>query len=629
MKKIILLISVTLLLFTGCQKFNFDETFSIEPLSPTPSQKITVKFLADETKLSDAKSIDMVVYQYDVDLLNTTELPMEKIGKGWVAYFTPDSLAKGLIITFKNDDIIENNNSTGYIVYLNDSEKNILPEAIAGNYVALSQWGTWYVGLKSDNVSTSKKFEDVFSKYPEVKKAYLDLYFYTLSRIGTKDALDKMENELKLLKGKEKVSENDLIILAKYSSTLKNDKDVDKYEELLLKKYPDAKYVQEIDAQKMSDANSADELKKSFDEFRKKYPNSELNAVSSYRVIRRYIDDGNVEGAINTADELKSISHPYAYIYATNKLIAKEELENALKLATIGVEATQMDFDNPTTTQPNYLSKKEWDSEREQYLAEMLKFQASVLSQLGKSSEALKVAEKAESILEGSDVELNEIYSTLLVKSENYKKAMEVIEKYLKENKSSSKMLESLKTSYVKINGSDVGYDEYVYNFSAAGKAKMLEELKSKMIDEAAPDFSIKDINGNIVKFADYKGKTVIVDFWATWCGPCKRSFPAMQEANDKFKDDDNIQFLFVNAWERVDNKVENATKFIKDNGYNLKVLMDVDNEVISKFKVTGIPTKFIIGPDQNIKFKSVGFGGTNEELVVELSAMIKLASGK
>jgi len=288
-----------------------------------------------------------------------------------------------------------------------------------------------------------------------------------------------------------------------------------------------------------------------------------------------------------------------------------------------------MDFDNPTTTQPNYLSKKEWDSEREQYLAEMLKFQASVLSQLGKSSEALKVAEKAESILEGSDVELNEIYSTLLVKSENYKKAMEVIEKYLKENKSSSKMLESLKTSYVKINGSDVGYDEYVYNFSAAGKAKMLEELKSKMIDEAAPDFSIKDINGNIVKFADYKGKTVIVDFWATWCGPCKRSFPAMQEANDKFKDDDNIQFLFVNAWERVDNKVENATKFIKDNGYNLKVLMDVDNEVISKFKVTGIPTKFIIGPDQNIKFKSVGFGGTNEELVVELSAMIKLASGK
>jgi thiol-disulfide isomerase/thioredoxin len=102
-----------------------------------------------------------------------------------------------------------------------------------------------------------------------------------------------------------------------------------------------------------------------------------------------------------------------------------------------------------------------------------------------------------------------------------------------------------------------------------------------------------------------------------------------MQEANDKFKDNKNIEFLFVNTWERVDNKIENAAKFIKENDYDLTVLMDLDNEVISKYKVTGIPTKFIVGPDQNIKFMSVGFAGTNEELVVELSSMIELASSK
>jgi peroxiredoxin len=98
-----------------------------------------------------------------------------------------------------------------------------------------------------------------------------------------------------------------------------------------------------------------------------------------------------------------------------------------------------------------------------------------------------------------------------------------------------------------------------------------------------------------------------------------------MQEANNKYINDPNVEFLFINTWERVDDKVKNANLFIKGNRYNLNVLMDINNEVVTKFKVTGIPTKFIIGPDQKIKFKSVGFAGTNEELVKELSAMISL----
>ncbi|MDA3860915.1 MAG: TlpA disulfide reductase family protein, partial [Melioribacteraceae bacterium] len=519
--------------------------------------------------------------------------------------------------------------SNGFIIYLNDNEGNPLPEALAGHHVALSQWGTWYVELESDNESTSLKFENIFNKYPEVKTPYLDFYLYTLTRIGTEVAISKLSKELETLKSKPDLSKDEIIVLAKYSNMTDNKDDRKKYEKIVLEKFPQSKYAAEIANNEMLSANSPEELKAGFIKFLNEYPNSELAEVSAYRVIRKFVDANDIDGAIKAADEFKEITHPYAFIYSSKKLIAKNKNNEALKLALIGVDAARKNAVSPKSVQPKHLSKSAWDEERENYFAEVLKITATIQNKLESKDEALKLAEEAQSYLEGDDVELNELYSSLLIELEQYTKAKEVLEQYLSENKGSSAMLDNLETAYTKIKGSNTGYDKYVSKFSDAGKAKLIEKLKSKILNEPAPDFELKDINGNVVKFSDYKGKTVIVDFWATWCGPCIRSFPAMQEANNKFNDDKNVEFLFINSWERVENKLENAKKFINENGYKLTVLMDVNNEVISNFKVSGIPTKFIVGPDQKIKFKSVGFAGTNEELVQELSAMIDLAREK
>ena len=629
MRKIFFYLSFVIFSMTGCQKYDFKSTFSFEPAIPIQNEELTIKYLAEGTKLAEAKSIDATIYEYSIDLDKTTEVAMERSGKGWVSNFTPDSSTVGIILTFKDGDIIDNNNSLGYTISFNDKDGINLPEALGGFYAALSQWGSWYVDLKTDNTLTKTKFEGLFKKYPNIKNKYLKFYLYTLSRLRTDDALNKISGELSVLKDKNDLSKNDLSILAEYSSVLQNEEDTKKYERLISENYPNCDYAQEIESKKMLNSKSAIELKNAFDKFRVKHPNSELNAVSSYRVIRRFIDDDDIEGAIKTAKELKAISHPYAFIYATNKLVSKNDLQNALAMAQVGVESTKLNFNNPVLVQPKYLSKKDWDMEREQYFGEMLKIESSIFDKLDKLSDAFNSAQKSQDILKGNDVELNELYTSILIKLKKYDEVKEEIEKYLTNNKSNSKMLEYLETAYIKINGSKEGYQEYASRFSAVGKAKLIDELKGKIISEPAPDFELSDLNGNNVKFSDLKGKIVILDFWATWCGPCKKSFPAMQLANDKFKDNPNVVFLFVNTWERVDNKIENAKKFIRDNNYNLTVLMDVDNEVISKYKVTGIPTKFIIGPNQNIKFKSVGFEGTKEELVDELSEMIKLANNK
>jgi peroxiredoxin len=148
------------------------------------------------------------------------------------------------------------------------------------------------------------------------------------------------------------------------------------------------------------------------------------------------------------------------------------------------------------------------------------------------------------------------------------------------------------------------------------------------MIDEAAPSFALLDLNGAKVNLKDLKGKIVVLDFWATWCGPCKASFPAMQTMVNKFKNDPGVIFLFIDTWERGDQKLKNAAEFIAQNKYPFQVLMDNKDETVAAYKVVGIPAKFVIDADGHIRFKATGFNN-NEELIQELEAMINLSKEK
>jgi peroxiredoxin len=96
-----------------------------------------------------------------------------------------------------------------------------------------------------------------------------------------------------------------------------------------------------------------------------------------------------------------------------------------------------------------------------------------------------------------------------------------------------------------------------------------------------------------------------------------------------KYKDNPNVQFLFIDSWERGEpaEKLKNVGEFIDQNKYAFNVLMDMDDSVIEKFKVDGIPTKFIIDKTGLIRFKSVGYGGNDDKLAKEIDLMIELSN--
>ncbi len=144
-----------------------------------------------------------------------------------------------------------------------------------------------------------------------------------------------------------------------------------------------------------------------------------------------------------------------------------------------------------------------------------------------------------------------------------------------------------------------------------------------------APDFDLVNLKGEKVKLSDFRGKTVILDFWATWCGPCIRSFPGMKQAKDKYANNPNVEFLFINTFERVaeDQWSNHVQDFINKRGYDyLNPPLDFGNQTALNYGVEGIPAKFCIDPEGNIKHKSTGFLGSSEAVYAE---MVEWVEGK
>ncbi len=161
--------------------------------------------------------------------------------------------------------------------------------------------------------------------------------------------------------------------------------------------------------------------------------------------------------------------------------------------------------------------------------------------------------------------------------------------------------------------------------------AKMfLQDYKRRSmgsVGSEAADFTLTDLDGKTVKLSELKGKTVILDFWATWCGPCIMSFPGMKMAMDKYKKDPNVQFLFVNTFERVAETQWTSTVkgFVEQRKMNeYPVVLDIGGGVAQSYGVNGIPAKFLIDKEGKIKYKSTGYLGSNDKIVEEMTQWIE-----
>lgn len=233
----------------------------------------------------------------------------------------------------------------------------------------------------------------------------------------------------------------------------------------------------------------------------------------------------------------------------------------------------------------------------------------------------------------------NEIdhYNILLSKSGNYRAAFPALEEMI--NKETED--EEIKSEYKKAYQFMYPNRDAKAHLDSIGNSRVKQyEAKYKnyngenLIKEKAPEFELLDANGNAVSLQDFKDKIMVLDFWATWCMPCKAALPGMQLLVDKYRNDPEVKFLFIHTKEITGesfSKVrDQSLAYFKSHDFTLPLYIDLKdkdtkkNKVADRFKVAGIPHKLIIDRNGFIRYSGVGFPGSTAELAAEMGAIIE-----
>lgn len=136
------------------------------------------------------------------------------------------------------------------------------------------------------------------------------------------------------------------------------------------------------------------------------------------------------------------------------------------------------------------------------------------------------------------------------------------------------------------------------------------EDQSTVQIGDIAPPFVVKDLNGNKVSISDYQGKILLLDFWATWCPPCKDAIPHLNNLQKEFQDKE-----FTVLGLSIDGKSERVKKF--HNTYSLKYpILLADPITIRSYGVSQVPTLYLIGFDGRVVYKQLGMDTSQEEYI-------------
>ncbi len=142
----------------------------------------------------------------------------------------------------------------------------------------------------------------------------------------------------------------------------------------------------------------------------------------------------------------------------------------------------------------------------------------------------------------------------------------------------------------VLLGGAFIGYRFLSQKFAADNDSAANQNVVK------APDFTVMDRNGNSVKLSDYSGKPIVLNFWATWCGPCKSELPAFNKLYAEYGAD--VEFLMVNLTDGQRETVSVVESFLTQNGYTFPVYFDTKYEATYAYGAYSIPLSIFIDKD-------------------------------
>ncbi|HEY5369177.1 MAG TPA: TlpA disulfide reductase family protein [Hanamia sp.] len=620
-------------LFCALQTFS-QNNFTYSPEKPQAGDVITIHYTPSGTIANTTVSPTSIVYALGSKGQKTDDLLLKKTDNDYVGTLKTDTSENLVFFSFSVDNNFDNSSNNGYWIQLYKGD--ILKK---GADLSLSRYYQSYgqnAGLEPANDKALNAMEDEFKRDPEAKKANLIAYARLYMQVNKDKGPDLIQKEIETQIKSGLKDESDYSNVQNLYTLAKLPEQAKLINDLVKEKFPNGKwkinetvndFLREKDIAKKEQMLDGIILKIKNDSSWKYLASSLLDFESVIpSAYEEKQDWDGMQNAIKQYDikgsQLASIYNNAAWeIQKTGK-----NLEQAGKMSATAVDFANKEWKNPTEKKSDYLPASQWEKSRADKYGMYADTYAMVMYRMGNYKKGFPYTEEsAIKIAKGETADGNNTYALLAEKVLSPKKYVPQLEKFVKDGKATSDIKEILKRAYITKHESDKGYDDYIAVLEKDSYLKMVADLKKNILNETSPSFTLVDLKGNKVNIADLKNKVVVVDFWATWCGPCKASFPGMQKMVAKYNNDPDVKFVFVDTWETTDKKEKNATDFIASKKYDFHVLMDNDSKVVEQFKVSGIPTKFVIDKNGIIRFKAVGFDGSDDKLVGELTAMIDM----
>ncbi len=566
--------------------------------------------------------------------------PLKKDGDAYTFSFkVPDStqaVAIGIMDAEKN--LIDNNNKEGYITYPQDANGKKFPGAGINAAILLNKGGiaAYYHKVEIPGSDILAMYEKDFAADPSLKEKNYYSYLTTLYSLKKEEAKPQLVDYAKEMLSTS--DESKWITASNLYRVLKMQEEQAATEKKILETFPNGTFASQKFITSFRSLKDPAEMLAKMEEYHTRFKASPAIDDNFYTsILTAYADQSDWDnfykyaGKVSDFNSLFNTFNSVAWKLSGESLsVPGKELEMARKIAGQSIQMIYAMIDQPE----KYRSKLGIPPDEDMAKALNSTLQANadtyalILYKLGMGDSAYYYQQIAIGDLKNASGDELERYALYAEKAKGADFARSFLEKQLEEGKGSEAMRTQLAALYKKQNLPESKLTEMFAKADAKIKEDLAKEVEKKMNVYKGADFTLKNLEGNNVSLASLKGKVVVLDFWATWCGPCKASFPAMQTAMNKYKNDKDVAFVFIDTWEHKEPKPmrDDAAKFIADNKYTFPVALDEKDKVVTDYNVSGIPTKFVVDKKGNVKYTSIGYAGKPDELVEELSMMIENA---
>lgn len=598
-----------------------------------------------------------IVYSYENFRWIAHDIMMQTDGKVWKATYRIPEEAGFLAFKFNVGDIVDHGNGLNYpfTAWVADNTGRYKEGAYAAwGFLRSEKYGRYipdYMDFSKGEVSDTIVYHWLDQEVRNCRASNVpmaSLYIEVMRSAKINNAENEAKRVVKYLLNE---GSEDALLGAMRITQGSNSQESDSISKAILAKYPKGKWALKCRYDSAGRVKDDNQRKEAFLQLLKDFPqNDEFDSMldaygHSYdgiyqtiiftdyinnrkENISSYVHKMSLGGVLTIFYRLVEIPH-------NRKDIADKELYPFAKDLVDYVE--QLKKIKPYRYA--YLTDSEWEKEVESMIGNVVYLPyAEILNSIGETEKSLDYARRAQNLSNYRSSSLNELMANLFKKTGNSKELQNLLEKSVFTNQVSENQMAMLKELYIKNHKSDKGYEAYVEGLKNPSEKSAIKKVVADYKKTGVmPAWRLVDFNGKTVSSEQLKGKVYVLDFWSTWCVPCKASLPGMKLAVEHYKNDKSVAFYFIDTQEFAPDFKVNSAKYLKEKGFDFNLLYDgkasgkkvndvLCSQVMKKYTISGIPMKVVVDRKGNIRFLAIGYKGSPSELKDEMVEMIEQA---